>query len=61
MVEEQTESVKRWMFNSTNSVMGRMEQFRRTGENNGLRLSDFKLALSNDVNDQDIELSLIHI
>ena len=58
MVEEQTESVKRWMFNSTNSVMGRMEQFRRTGENNGLRLSDFKLALSNGVDDQDIESRL---
>ena len=28
MVEAQTESVKRWMFNSTNSVMGRMEQYR---------------------------------
>ena len=54
MVEAQTESVKRWMFNSTNSVMGRMEQYRRTGLNNGLKFSDFKLALA-DKNNGDIE------
>ena len=33
IVEAQTESVKRWMFNSTTSVLDRMEQFRRTGKN----------------------------
>ena len=55
MVEAQTESVKRWMFNSTNSVMGRMEQYRRTGLNNGLKFSDFKLALANNGGDQSIE------
>ena len=55
MVEAQTESVKRWMFNSTNSVMGRMEQYRRTGLNNGLKFSDFKLALANNGGNQSIE------
>lgn len=55
MVEAQTESVKRWMFNSTNSVMGRMEQYRRTGLNNGLKFSDFKLALANNGKNQSIE------
>ena len=47
IVEAQTESVKRWMFNSTTSVLDRMEQFRRTGKNESIQLSDFKLALAN--------------
>jgi len=52
IVEAQTESVKRWMFNSTTSVLDRMEQFRRTGKNEGIQLSDFRLALANQgVND----------
>ena len=46
IVEAQTESIKRHMYNSTNSIMDRMEQFRRTGENKGLQLNDFRLALA---------------
>ena len=45
IVEAQNESMKRHMFNSTNSIMDRMEQFRRTGENKGLQLNDFRLTL----------------
>ena len=45
IVEAQTESMKRHMFNSTNSIMSRMEQFRRTGDNKSLQLNDFRLAL----------------
>jgi hypothetical protein len=44
IVEAQTESIKRHMYNSTNSIMDRMEQFRRTGENKGLQLNDFRLV-----------------
>ena len=44
IVEAQTESIKRHMYNSTNSIMDRMEQFRRTGENKGLQLNDFRLS-----------------
>ena len=44
IVEAQTESMKRHMFNSTNSIMNRMEQFRRTGDNKGLQLNDFRLS-----------------
>ena len=58
MVNAQTENVKRWMFNSTNSVMDRMEQYRRTGENSGLKLSDIKLALAKDISNQSIESKL---
>ena len=46
MVEAQTESMKRHMYNSTNSIMDRMEQFRRTGDNKGLQLNDFRLTLA---------------
>ena len=46
IVEAQTESMKRHMYNSTNSIMDRMEQFRRTGDNKGLQLNDFRLALA---------------
>ena len=46
IVEAQTESIKRHMYNSTNSIMDRMEQFRRTGENKSLQLNDFRLVLT---------------
>jgi uncharacterized protein YhjY with autotransporter beta-barrel domain len=46
IVEAQTESIKRHMYNSTNSIMDRMEQFRRTGDNKGLQLNDFRLTLA---------------
>ena len=58
MVEAQTESVKRWMFNSTNTVLGRMEQFRRTGENSSLSLNNIRLALANSGDDQSVEKRL---
>ena len=65
IVEAQTESMKRHMYNSTNSIMDRMEQFRRTGDNKGLQLNDFRLALAdlgvNDHTHAKLALSLIHI
>ena len=47
MANAQTEHAKRYMFNSTNQVMRRMEQFRRTGVHKSTRLSDLRLALNN--------------
>ena len=46
------------MFNSTNTVLGRMEQYRRTGENNSLKLSNIKLALASSGDDQSVETRL---
>ena len=58
MVSAQTESVKRWMFNSTNTVLDRMEQYRRTGENSSLSLNNIKLALANKGINQSVESQL---
>jgi len=58
MVQAQTESVKRWMFNSTNTVLDRMEQYRRTGENSSLSFNNIKLALAKKGIDQSVESKL---
>ena len=50
MVNAQTEHAKRFMFNTTNQVMRRMEQFRRIGINKSTRFKDIKLALANNQN-----------
>ena len=50
MVNAQTEHAKRFMFNTTNQVMRRMEQFRRIGINKSTRFKDIRLALANNQN-----------
>ena len=50
MVNAQTEYAKRFMFNTTNQVMRRMEQFRRVGINKSTRIKDMRLTLANDQN-----------
>jgi uncharacterized protein YhjY with autotransporter beta-barrel domain len=50
MANAQTEHAKRFMFNTTNQVMRRMEQFRRVGINKSTRIKDMKLSLSNQNN-----------
>ena len=50
MVNAQTEHAKRFMFNTTNQVMRRMEQFRRIGINKSTKFKDIKLALANNQN-----------
>lgn len=47
MVNAQTEHAKRYMFNTTNQVMRRMEQFRRTGVHKSTGLRDLRFALVN--------------
>ena len=48
MANAQTEHAKKYMFNSTNQVMRRMEQFRRTGVHKSTGLRDLRLALNNN-------------
>ena len=50
MVNAQTEHAKRFMFNSTNQVMRRMEQFRRVGINKSTGFKDIRLTLANNQN-----------
>ena len=50
MVNAQTEHAKRFMFNTTNQVMRRMEQFRRVGINKSTQIKDMRLTLANQNN-----------
>ena len=50
MVNAQTEHAKRFMFNTSNQVMRRMEQFRRIGINKSTQFKDIRLALANNQN-----------
>ena len=61
MANAQTEHAKRHMFNSTNQVMRRMEQFRRTGVHKSTGLRDLRLALNNNQRskDQDVTSDLL--
>ena len=61
MANAQTEHAKRYMFNSTNQVMRRMEQFRRTGVHKSTGLRDLRLALNNNQRskDQDVTSDLL--
>ena len=47
---------KRFMFNTTNQVMRRMEQFRRTGENTSTGISDLRLVMLDEENNVPPEL-----
>ena len=53
MANAQTEHAKRYMFNSTNQVMRRMEQFRRTGVHKSTGLRDLRLALNHNLNSKN--------
>ena len=61
MANAQTEHAKRYMFNSTNQIMRRMEQFRRTGVHKSTGLRDLRLALNNNQRskDQDVTSDLL--
>ncbi len=61
MANAQTEHAKRYMFNSTNQVMRRMEQFRRTGVHKSTGFRDLRLALNNNQRskDQDVTSDLL--
>ena len=61
MANAQTEHAKRYMFNSTNQVMRRMEQFRRTGVHKSTGLRDLRLALNNNqrIKEQDVTSDLL--
>jgi uncharacterized protein YhjY with autotransporter beta-barrel domain len=50
MVNAQTEHAKRFMFNTTNQVMRRMEQFRRVGINKSTSIKDVRLVLADKQN-----------
>ena len=50
MANAQTEHAKRFMFNTTNQVMRRMEQFRRVGINKSTQIKDMRLTLANNQN-----------
>ena len=50
MVNAQTEHAKRFMFNTTNQVMRRMEQFRRVGINKSTSIKDIRLVLAENQN-----------
>jgi len=50
MVNAQTEHAKRFMFNTTNQVMRRMEQFRRVGINKSTSIKDVRLVLADKHN-----------
>ena len=56
MINAQTEYAKRFMFNTTNQVMRRMEQFRRVGINKSTRIKDMKLTLANDQNNYNKQI-----
>ena len=61
MANAQTEHAKRFMFNSTNQVMRRMEQFRRTGVHKSIGLRDLRLLLNNKQknNNQNVPSELL--
>ena len=56
MVNAQTEHAKRFMFNSTNQVMRRMEQFRRVGINKSTGFKDIRLTLANNQNNYNEQI-----
>ena len=56
MANAQTEHAKRFMFNTTNQVMRRMEQFRRVGINKSTRIKDMRLTLANDQNNYNKQI-----
>jgi len=61
MANAQTEHAKGYMFNATNQVMRRMEQFRRTGVHKSTGLSDLKFGFINSQknNNQDVPAELL--
>ena len=59
IVEAHNESIKSSLTQSTNSVLRRMEQYRRLGNNQSVKIQDFKFALNDKFNDENISKRLL--
>ena len=59
IVEAHNESIKSSLTQSTDSVLRRMEQYRRFGNNQRLKIQDLKFVLNDRSSDEDIEKRLI--
>ena len=58
IVEAHNESIKSSLTQSTNSVLRRMEQYRRLGNNQSVKIQDLKFALNDKFNDENISKRL---
>ena len=58
IVEAHNESIKSSLYQSTNSILRRMEQYRRLGNNQSVKIQDLKFALNDKFNDEDISKRL---
>ena len=54
IVEAHNESIKNSLTQSTNSILRRMEQYRRFGDNQSVKIQDLKFALNDKFNDENI-------
>ena len=54
IVEAHNESIKSSLTQSTNSVLRRMEQYRRIGNNQSVKIQDLKIALNDISNNENI-------
>ena len=59
IVEAHNESIKSSLTQSTNSVLRRMEQYRRLGNNQSVQIQDLKFALNDKFNDENISKRLL--
>ena len=59
IVEAHNESIKSSLYQSTNSILRRMEQYRRLGNNQSVKIQDLKFALNDKFNDEDISKRLL--
>ena len=59
IVEAHNESIKSSLTQSTNSVLRRMEQYRRLGNNQSVKIQDLKFALNDKFNDENISKRLL--
>ncbi len=59
IVEAHNESIKNSLSQSTDSILRRMEQYRRFENNQSLKMEDLKFVLNDKSNNEDIEKKLI--
>ena len=59
IVEAHNESIKSSLTQSTNSVLRRMEQYRRLGNNQSVKIQDLKFALNDKFNDENTSKRLL--
>jgi len=59
IVEAHNESIKSSLHQSTNSILRRMEQYRRFGNNQSVKIQDLKFALNDKFNDENISKRLL--